>query len=353
MTQNSKPQRNTESRSTIRQVAELAGVDVSLVSRVLNDHPKATASQATRERIIRAASTLAYQPNLAAKGLRMSRTWTLGLLLPNLMNPMYAEIARAVEHRALERGYGVIFGTHVESLKEEPFTHLLSDRRVDGLLIASGVVGDEHLRRFVSERHGSVVLLNRKVRGIEPAVTVDDKAGAALAVHHLFELGHRSIGGIVGPDDIDTSRRRRKGLLMTAESMGMRVKVVETNGWDISDGFKATLELLANHHEISAIFASSFSIGIGALRGAAELSLRIPQDIAVIALHDFELADYLTPRLTTIALPVVEMAHRAVDTLIDLIHGSKTKNHMITTPPRLVPRESTVISNTDRYVHTV
>ncbi|HEY2110700.1 MAG TPA: LacI family DNA-binding transcriptional regulator, partial [Dongiaceae bacterium] len=101
-------------RITIRDVAARAGVDASLVSRVLNDHPKASAGPATRERILEAARSLGYQPNLAARSLRMARTWTLGLMLPNLTNPLYATIARAAEDRAQERGFGLVFGTHVE-----------------------------------------------------------------------------------------------------------------------------------------------------------------------------------------------------------------------------------------------
>ncbi|HSY88813.1 MAG TPA: LacI family DNA-binding transcriptional regulator, partial [Verrucomicrobiae bacterium] len=186
-------------RITIRDVAARAGVDASLVSRVLNDHPKASAGPATRERILEAARSLGYQPNLAARSLRMARTWTLGLMLPNLTNPLYAAIARAAEGRAQERGFGLVFGTHVEGEAEATFTRLLQQGRVDGLLTASGVLGDAFIRRFANGEQGPVVMLNRRVRGVRAAVTVDDAAGAALAVRHLAELGHTQIAGIFGP----------------------------------------------------------------------------------------------------------------------------------------------------------
>ena len=127
------PNATETKRVTIRDVAALAGVDASLVSRVLNDHPKASAGPATRQRIVEAASKLGYHPNVAARSLRTAKTWTLGLLLPNLTNPMYAAIARAAERRAQERGYGLVFGTHVEGEDEATFARMMQQRRVEGL----------------------------------------------------------------------------------------------------------------------------------------------------------------------------------------------------------------------------
>ena len=112
----------------------------------------------------------------------MARTWTLGLMLPNLTNPMYAEIIRAAEQRARERGFGLVFGTHVDGEEEATFVRLLQEGRVDGLLTASGVHGDRFLRRIANGGFGPMVMLNRRVRGVHPTVTVDDAAGAALAV---------------------------------------------------------------------------------------------------------------------------------------------------------------------------
>ena len=119
---------------------------------MLNDHPKASAGPATRLRILEAARELGYQPNVAARGLRTAKTWTLGLLLPNLTNPMYATIARACARRAQERGYGLVFGTHVEDEDAETFARMMQQGRVDGLLTASGVLGDAFLRTHRDRR---------------------------------------------------------------------------------------------------------------------------------------------------------------------------------------------------------
>ena len=148
------PPNDATKRVTIRDVAAWAGVDASLVSRVLNDHPKASAGPATRQRIVEAARKLGYHPNVAARSLRTAKTWTLGLLLPNLTNPMYAAIARAAERRAQERGYGLVFGTHVEGEDEATFARMMQQGRVDGLLTASSVLGDAFLRRFAMASKG-------------------------------------------------------------------------------------------------------------------------------------------------------------------------------------------------------
>ena len=328
-------------RATIRHVAALAGVDISLVSRVLNESPKAGATAETRERIVAAARSLNYRPNIAARSLRTAKAWTLGVLLPNFSNPLYTDIAAAAEQRAQERGFGLVFGSHVDGAKEETFTRLLVEGRVDGLLVASGLLSDSFLRGLSSAGAGPFALVNRRVRGLSPAVTVDDRAGAALATTHLIELGHTRIAGIFGPARIDTSQRRRKGFLDAAAQAGLDPVVVEADSWSANAGRIAAEELLRRHKRVTGIFASSFEIGMGTLRTATERGVMVPDDLSVVALHDSGLADYLNPRLTTVALPVQEMAHRAIDLLIELVDGASPSNEMIKTAPQLLRREST------------
>jgi LacI family transcriptional regulator len=335
-------------RATIRDVARLAGVDVSLVSRVLNDHPKASAAAATRERILEAAKTLGYQANVVARGLRMARTWTLGLMLPNLTNPMYAEIIRAAERRARERGYGLVFGTHVDGEEEATFARLLQQGRVDGLLTASGVHGDAFLRRIANGGYGPLVMLNRRVRGVHPTVTVDDAAGTALAVTHLVGLGHKFIAGIFGPGEIETTRRRRAGFIAAAEDAGIDATPIDAAGVDAAVGSEIAERIFVSHPRTTAIFASTFGIGMGVERAARRRGVRIPDDVSLVALHDSDLGDYLNPPMTTVLLPVDEMAQRAVDVLIDVIDGAAPDSIVVRTPAQLRLRESTARPNVKR-----
>ncbi|HVZ14138.1 MAG TPA: LacI family DNA-binding transcriptional regulator [Bauldia sp.] len=331
-------------RVTIRDVAARAEVDVSLVSRVLNNHPKASASPTTRERILEAARTLGYQPNVVARGLRMARTWTLGLMLPNLTNPMYAEIIRAAELRARERGYGLVFGTHMDGEEDATFTRLLQQGRVDGLLTASGVHGDAFLRRVANGGFGPLVMINRRVRGVRPTVTLDDAAGAALAMEHFVELGHTAVAGIFGPSDIDTTTRRRVGFAAAGERAGLKPLLLDGDAVDAEAGAAVAARIFSEYPQTTAIFASTFAIGMGVLRAARRLGVAIPEHVSLVALHDSELAEFLTPSLTTVALPVDEMAHQAVDVLIALIDGAAPESVIVRTPPQLKLRGSTAKS---------
>jgi LacI family transcriptional regulator len=335
------PGKEKRRRVNIRDVAERAGVDASLVSRVLNDHPKASAGPATRLRILEAARELGYQPNIAARGLRTAKTWTLGLLLPNLTNPVYATIARAAARGAQERGFGLVFGTHVEGEDEATFTRMMQQGRVDGLLAASGVLGDAFLRRIATGAMGPIVMLNRRVRGVRSFVTVDDTAGAAMATRHLIELGHTEVAGIFGPSSIDTTTRRRAGFVEAGRQAKINLTLIEGTGLDPAAGAAAAEEIFRQHREVTGIFASTFAIATGVLRAARGAHVHIPGDVSLLGLHDSELADYLNPALTTVRMPVEEMAGRAVDLLVDLIDGGGQHSLMVRTPPILIAREST------------
>jgi LacI family transcriptional regulator len=338
---NKTPGKTTSRRVKLRDVAERAGVDASLVSRVLNDHPKASAGPATRMRILEVARELGYQPNVSARGLRTAKTWTLGLMLPNLTNPLYATIARACAGRAQERGYGLVFGTHVEGEDEETFTRMIQQGRVDGLLTASGVLGDAVLRRIATGAMGPLVMLNRRVRGVRSFVTVDDTAGAAMATRYLIDLGHTEVAGIFGPGAIDTTTRRRAGFVEAGRQAKIRLTLVEGTGLHPAAGAVAAAKIFREHREVTGVFASTFAIATGVLRAARTAGVRIPDDVSIIGLHDSELADYLNPALTTIRLPVEEMAARAVDLLVDLIDGGDQHCVLVRTPPVLIAREST------------
>jgi LacI family transcriptional regulator len=184
-------------------------------------------------------------------------------------------------------------------------------------------------------------MINRRVRGVRSGVTVDDAAGAALAVRHLADLGHSRIAGIFGPGTIDTTRRRRAGFLAAARQARIKPLAIEAKGLDASSGTEAAMDIIARYRATTAIFASTFAQGMGVLRAARQAGLRIPVDLSVIALHDSELADYLSPPLSTIRLPVDEMAHQAVDLLVGLINGGAANAIVVKTEPKLLLREST------------
>lgn len=327
-------------RPTLRDVANLVGVDPSLVSRVVSNDPRSTASVKTTKRILEAVQVLGYKPNLMARGLRMSRTLTLGLLLPSLNNPMYSDVILGVEERALELGYGIVIGMHLEGAPVRSFTRLLEQGRVDGLLIASGVLSDEFMRGIANSGHGPVVMVNRRVKGVKASVIVDDASAAAMATAHLVGAGHKHIAGLFGPSTIDTTRRRRQGYQSLMKRHNLDPIEIEMPSWGIRDGHRATSELLLSHPQTTALFASTFLMGVGAIRASLDLGRKVPDSVSVIALHDAEIAEFLDPPLSTVRLPSREMGATAVDLTLSMIEGGEAKSIMVKSPMDLVVRKS-------------
>jgi LacI family transcriptional regulator len=240
---------------------------------------------------------------------------------------MYPSIVRGVEGGAQELGYGVIIGSHPEGSQQETFNLLLEQSRVDALIVASGLVNDKFVRHLAEIDGAPVISVNRRVRGVRASVTVDDAAGARTAVDHLADLGHTCIGGVFGPTSID--HRSLTSLESVRDSWGMR------------SGYEGGLDLLSQRRRPSAIFAPSLSMGIGVLRAALEVRASVPRELSVIALHDSELAEYLAPPLTTVAMPTEEMGRRASELAVGLIEGGRPQHVMLDHPPMLVRRSTT------------
>lgn len=344
MVKESKSTDRNQARATIRDVARIAKVDPSLVSRIVNNDPKASASEATRKRVLAAVEELGYRANSAARMLKTARTQMIGLLLPDMANPMYASIISGVEQRCKELGYGVLLGDHAEENTEKTFTELLESGQVDGLLIASGILSDSFLKRQVLDRNQSVVLVNRRVRGVPSSVIVNDELGSSLAVEHLSISGSRLIAGIFGPPNIDTAQRRRKGFEEAAKKHHLKQIVIEMPSWGMNAGREAGINLLSRKIKPDAVYASTIMMGIGFLRAAYELGVKIPKDVRVVAMHDSDIANYLAPRLTTVHMPTTEMGSQAVDLLLRLIGGGSPSHLIVDTSPILVVRDSSLLT---------
>lgn len=334
------PNRSSGKRPTLRDVAALAGVDISAVSRLVNNDPKLSVSQQTRERIIAAVAELNYRPNLMAKSLRESRTFTLGLVLPDLANPMYASIIRGAQTRAETRGYGLVLGSELLSTASRTFARLLEDGRVDGLLVATGSLGDGFVREAAAGS-GPVVLVNRRVPGVPACVVVDDKAGSRRATLHLIANGHRRIAGLIGPEWLETSQRRRAGFEDAIRAApGCEPTVLTSHNWTAEAGYRCALGLFELHPKVTAAFVSTQLMSLGTLRAAHESGIAVPEDFSIVCLHDSEVAEYAVPQLTTVAMPTGEMGATAVDVLIELIEGQPPRSVMIPGDGQLIERHS-------------
>jgi LacI family transcriptional regulator len=325
-------------------VAAASGVTVSIASRVLNGDPTVSARAETRQRIFDAASELAYIPNAFARGLRRSRTMTMGIVLPNVAYAVNADIIRGAERSAAAEGYVVLIADAEEfGPTGTAYQRLVMEGRVDGLLVASSIAGEGALGSLPSLPL-PVVHVNRRGDKFGVSVSVDDEAGIALAVDHLVRLGHTELGHVAGPKQIDTARRRRAGFSARMLKHGLaapRSRIAEASLTE-AGGFEATERLLATRRRPTAIVTSSFASAVGAISAIVGAGLRVPDDISVVAFHDAEIGEYLNPRLTTVRMPLAEMAAAAVHSLRRLIDGDEVADIVIRTPePMLIERDST------------
>lgn len=320
----------------IRDVAAVAQVDPSVVSRVLSGDDRLSVRPETRQRVLDAVERLQYRPNRAARMLRTSRTMALGIIVPDLANATYAEISRGAEAASTDHGYIllVVTGSLFDRLR-------LLDGRVDGLLYA--IATSEPVERLRLPDGPPSLLINRHEPGMGPSVTVDDESAAALVAAHLADLGHIRIAHISGPPHLDTSRRRASGFAGELTKRGIVVAPdwVVPSTFDERAGYAAATELLTRAPRPTAIVAANTRAAIGAVAAAGSLGISIPGDLSIVGFDDIPVAEFLIPPLTTLRRPLAAMGGRAVELLLELIAGRSVSSEMIDTPSELVLRGST------------
>ena len=328
-------------RVTMADVARKAGVSLMTVSRVINE--KDQVSPATRQRVLKVVERLGYRPSGIARGLATHRTGALGLVLLDVANPFFSDVARGVEHVAYAKGYNVFLcNTDEDPSRELAVLQSLEEKRVDGVVLCSSRLGESELRTVVA-RHPVVVLVNRRLEGDGVAsVLIDDETGGRMATQHLLQAGHRAVGFLAGPLASYSGRERAKGHCDALVAAGLPYNPLWTRHCSplVEGGRQATRELLTAHPELTALFCYNDLVAVGALRAAADLHRRVPDDLAVVGFDDISLAALVTPPLTTCRVPRFELGTQAIQLLIDRIDGCLDGREEIVLCPELVVRAS-------------
>jgi LacI family transcriptional regulator len=328
-------------RARLADVASAAGVSKSTVSRVLSGDPTLSVRDETRERVRALAQELDYRPHPVAKALATPTTGALALLVPNLSNPAYVEIIRGAYRRAREHGYVLLCAEDFEEQEaDEAFTELVDGGRVDGLLIASARP-ENRLLGALARHWVPHVFVNRSVPGAAGNVTLDVARASRLAYEHLAALGHTAIGHVAGPYDVQSARGREEAFLAAAAEHGHPAPPVARGAFTPPGGAAAAERLLGEHPEVTAVFTSSLAQAIGLLHVARGLGRAIPGQLSVIAYDEVPVAEYLSPPLTTIAMPLSEVGAAGVDILVELLDGAPARSQVLGTEPVLVERGST------------
>ncbi|MFL4951622.1 LacI family DNA-binding transcriptional regulator [Streptomyces sp. MMS24-I31] len=304
-------------RVTIKQVAEHAGVDPSVVSRVINHDPRLSVRPETRERVVAAIKELGYRPNAVGRSLRTARAGMLGLFIPDFANPVYAEIIKGAEAAAAQLGYLLVTGSASGSKPGTGhYVDLLGQGRVDGLLLA-GTDASSALIDRLNDALLPWILVNQRVSWARRYVILDDERAGDLAVEHLVDLGHRRIAHLAGPPTSDTARRRRAGYLAAMERVGLAhdERLIVDADYTPAGGAAAIADLLALDEPPTAVFVANVASAIGALHAAQAAGVEVPRDLSLVAVHDLPLAGYLTPPLTTVRMPLEDLGRRGVELL--------------------------------------
>jgi LacI family transcriptional regulator, galactose operon repressor len=312
---------------TRNDVARYAGVSTAVVSYVVNAGPRPVAPE-TRERVLEAIRVLGYRPNATARALRMGTTRTLGLITPDGGNPLFAELAKAIDKEASARGYVVLqTSTDGDPVTEQAKIAELLIRQVSGLLLV-GPTDDPDL----SEVSIPVVAINRLLSEVT-SVRPQYREGARAGVEHLIAHGHRVVGLVVGGPP---NGERELGWQDALHQAGLADGPIARAQFSRQGGYSAARELLTATNRPTAIFASSDLQAVGVLRAIHEAGLHIPDDIAVLAFDGTPETEYTWPPLTVVRQPLEQMAHDAVTRLID----GQTTIEAITYPTTLIPRTS-------------
>jgi len=331
--------------TTIREVAKKAGVSSTSVSHVLNN--TRFVSEDVRERVNAAMRELNYRPNALARSLRRGETHTLGLILPDSANPFFAEIGHAIEAAAFALGYSVILcNTENDENKEHVYTEVLENKQLDGIIF----VGAGENREAISEivKNGfPLVVVDRDMGSLElDTVTTENYQGGLLATQHLLSLGHQVIGCITGPSNITPSAERVTGYRAALQQAGHSVdeSLLARGDFHAPSGYSAAMQLLQQTPRPTAIFVCNDMMAIGAMRAAAQLGLRVPENIAIVGFDDIQLASYTTPSLTTIAQPKQEIGQLAVKLLFERMSDPSLPPRHNILSTQLIIRESSTRS---------
>jgi DNA-binding LacI/PurR family transcriptional regulator len=325
-------------------VALLAKVAKSTVSRVLIGEKTLTIRPETRQRVLDAIAELNYRPNARARALRTRRSFSLGLVVPEIDNPAFTTIIKGAQRAALARGYSLLIAfVEAEHPDRELYRRLVHDNQVDGLLVTT--IQNSDLIAELPLLGTPYVLVNRELAPSQHSVIVDYRAGTRQAVEALAGLGHRRIAYISGPLQHYTGRTRLAGFVEGHASGGLAFNARLVAECDYSRaGAEAALLGLLDHMEErpSAVCAANVVIASGLLVAAAKRDLQVPRDLSVLALLDSPAAEMLTPTITAMQYPFIELGIAAVNDLIDMIEDPQCARAPRVLPPLNVTwRQST------------
>ena len=338
--------------ATIKDIARAAHVSYATVSRALNN--KYGVKPATRQKIQGIAKRLNYHPNAIARGLVTRQTRTVGLILPDITNPFFPEVARGIEDGAQEQGYSVFLcNTNWERQREQSYIKLLTEKRVDGLLIAPISNSTDSLDDGLPEEIPVVYVSNAPANTARSYVAIDSVRGGFIAAAHLLDLGHRKLGFIGAVESSLAVDERLEGFKMAHARAGIEVceRYIQLGHFRQETGYETMRRMIEAGDYPRAIFAENDIIALGVIQAVRDCGLSVPADVAVVGFDDIPLASLREIGLTTVYQPKYEMGKMGVQILLEEILAgsggesgisSDVRPRRIVLEPQLIVRSTTV-----------
>ncbi|MFV0593019.1 MAG: LacI family DNA-binding transcriptional regulator [Draconibacterium sp.] len=339
---------SNQQETTIHDIAKALNISASTVSRALNNNP--LISQATRNKIKKAATEMGYRPNILAANFRTQRTNTIGVIVPLINRHFFSSVISGIEEIAYEQGFAVTISQSNDNFeKESKIAHALFANRVDGLIlsIGMGTKTHDHIKLF-SDRHIPLIFFDRIVDEIDAhKIVVDDMAGGYLATKHLIKQGRKRIAMIGGPLNLKIYRNRQAGYFKALKEAGLQASdsLIVYNSLTRKDGTNAIKKLVDTNLHPDAIFCANDTTALSSIIYLREKGLRVPEDIAIVGFSNEPFSEVVTPSISTIQQPGFEMGRKAAELLIRQINQkeSTTAFETITMPTKLIIRNSSKI----------
>lgn len=335
-------------RVTIEDVARFAGVSKATVSRVINGNPKGVGVE-TRKKVKQVIEQIGYNPSLLERGIALAQTKSIGLIIPDISNPFFPELVKAVETQAAENGYMVILAnTDFSAEKEQLVISTFINKRVDGIILTTASHNIGTVCGQLKKYQVPCVMLDRLVEELKDSsfsagVFVDNEYATYIATEHLLKNGHRDIAFICGPDDVSTSQERLQGYLISLYQHGVPYceELVCKGDYTMESGSQAVMELSRRGIPFTGLVASNDAMAIGAMKALRRLGLGIPEDVEVIGFDNIAFAEMMDPPLSTIQQPTEEMGRVAVRLLLEIISGKEPAIRHCRLQPKLILRQTT------------
>ncbi|WP_153463003.1 LacI family DNA-binding transcriptional regulator [Sediminibacillus terrae] len=330
-------------KPTIKDVAKHANVSIATVSRILN-HTSVGYSAKTEKLVMEAVKELDYRPNAVARGLINNKTQTIGVLFPDVSGMLTSELLYGVEEVAHRLGHSVIFcNTSSSGKKTLDYLQLLSEKRVEGIIFGSSVLTEAYYEAIVAMNVPAVLVSTKSKKYQLPYVKVDDKDAAYTATAYLIQQGHRRIAMLSGnPEDSVAGKPRIDGFKEALRDYGLKGEdspVYAAEGFSYEDGRSLFARLIEAATGVTAVFAASDEIAVGALSTAYQMNIRVPTELSIIGYDNLKISEMAIPPLTTVEQPLWEMGKKAAELLFEGMETG-TPGKSIIMPHRIIERQS-------------